>query len=97
MKTSLDCLPCFIRQALDAVRLVSADPSVHERILREVLRWTAEMDLDRPAPVMAQRIHRRLREIIGTEDPYREAKNLQNRMALKLLPCERKSNGPRIP
>lgn len=86
MKTSLDCIPCFVRQALDAARLVSTDATVHERILREVLHWAGEMDMNQPPPVMAQRIHRRLREIVGMVDPYRDAKEQQNRMAMSLLP-----------
>jgi uncharacterized protein with ATP-grasp and redox domains len=86
MKTSLDCIPCFVRQALDAARMVTDNTAVHERILRDVLRWAGEMDLDQPAPVMGQRIHRRLREIVGLEDPYRDAKDWQNRAALALLP-----------
>jgi uncharacterized protein with ATP-grasp and redox domains len=86
MKTSLDCIACFIRQALDAARLVSTDTAVHQRILREVLRWAGEMDMDQPAPVMGQRIHRLIRKIVGIDDPYRDVKDHQNRMALALLP-----------
>jgi hypothetical protein len=86
MKTSLDCIPCLVRQALDAVRLASTVSTVHERILRGVLRWACEMDMAQPAPVMAQRIHRLIRETIGIEDPYRDVKDHQNRMALALLP-----------
>ncbi len=86
MKATLDCIPCFIRQTLEAARMVSTDPAVHEQIVREVLRWTGEMDLRIPPPVMGQRIHRRLREITGVEDPYRAAKEQSNRMALSLLP-----------
>jgi uncharacterized protein with ATP-grasp and redox domains len=86
MKTSLDCLPCFIRQALDAARMVSTDAAVHEGIVREVLRWASKMDLDQSPAVLGQRIHRRLREITGVEDPYRAAKDHLNRMALSLLP-----------
>jgi len=86
MKTYLDCIPCFVRQALSAARMASEDPTVHERILREVLRWAGEMNMDQPAPVMGQRIHRLLRKIVGMEDPYRDVKDRQNRMALALLP-----------
>jgi len=86
MRTSLDCLSCFIRQALDAARMVSTDRSVHERIVREVLLWASEMDLDQSPAVVGQRIHRRLREITGVEDPYRAAKDHFNRLALSLLP-----------
>ena len=86
MKTFLECIPCLVRQALDAARMASADPSVHERVMREVLRWISDMDLGSSPPVLAQRIHRRLREVTGVEDPYREAKDRQNRTALSLLP-----------
>lgn len=85
MKTALDCVPCFARQALEAARMVSADPKVHEKILREVLRWTSDMDMDQSPPAMGQRIYRRLREITGVEDPYRAAKDHQNCLALQIL------------
>jgi uncharacterized protein with ATP-grasp and redox domains len=86
MKTALDCFPCLLRQALEAARLLTEDPRVHERILREVLQWSSGMELNLPPPVLAQRIHRRLREITGVADPYREAKARQNRTAGQLLP-----------
>lgn len=86
MKSSLDCIPCFLRQALEAARLASSSSAVHEQVLREVLRWTAEMDVERPAPVATQQIHRLIRALTGVADPYRDAKDHQNRMALALLP-----------
>ena len=86
MKTSLDCIPCLLRQSLDAARLVSPYPSVHEQIIRDVLHWTGEMDLNQSPPAIAQRIHRRLRELVGVTAPYREAKNWQNRVAMELIP-----------
>lgn len=86
MKTSLDCIPCFIRQALNAARLASLDTAVHERILQEALRWASDINMDQPTPVMAQRIHRLLRKIVGSDDPYRNVKDHQNRMAMALLP-----------
>ncbi len=86
MKMTLDCIPCFIRQALDGARLVSDDSVVHAKILNEVLQWACSIDLNQPAPVIGQRIHRRLRQIVGRDDPYRSAKDQQNRMALDMLP-----------
>ncbi len=82
MNTSLDCIPCLVRQVLDATRMVSADPAVQADMLREMLRWAGAMDLEQPPPVLAQRLHRRLREFSGVADPYRAAKIGQNRMAL---------------
>jgi hypothetical protein len=40
MKTSLDYIPCLLRQSLDVARLVSSAPSVQKQIIRNVLHWT---------------------------------------------------------
>jgi damage-control phosphatase, subfamily I len=85
MKTSLDCIPCFVRQALNAARMASADPAVHERIVREMLFWIGDVNMEEPPVLLGQRLHRRLREITGIEDPYRSAKDHQNQMAQNLL------------
>ena len=86
MRTALDCIPCFARQALETARFVTDDPAVHERIVRDVLRMAAEMDLAQCPPAVAQRVHRQLREITGVDDPYRAVKDRFNRLALDMLP-----------
>jgi hypothetical protein len=86
MHTALDCIPCFARQALEAARFVADDVAVHERVLRDVLRWAAESDLAQSPPLVGQRIHRLLRELTGIDDPYRAVKGRFNRMALDMLP-----------
>lgn len=90
MKTTLDCIPCFIRQALDAARYNSKDPEFHKMVLKQTLAWVAEMDLDQTPPVMAQRIHRQLKRISGIDDPYLQIKEQMNRIAISLLPVLRK-------
>jgi uncharacterized protein with ATP-grasp and redox domains len=86
MKTALDCIPCFTRQALEAVRFVTDDTAIHERILRGVLREAAEMDLSQCPPAVGQRLHRKLRQLSGIADPYRVIKNRFNAMALEMMP-----------
>lgn len=86
MNTSIDCIPCFVRQTLDAARISSDDPIVHEQIIRDVLCWLSQMDMSLSPPALAQRIHRRLRKLTGVEDPYRKEKDQHNQMALQLLP-----------
>jgi uncharacterized protein with ATP-grasp and redox domains len=86
MKTSLDCIPCFIRQALEAARFISGDPVIHEQIVREILRIAAELDFQKPPPYVGQIIHRRLRLLTRIDDPYREIKDRFNCMAMDILP-----------
>jgi len=86
MKTTYDCIPCFIRQALDAVRLATSDEKIHERVLRGVLAAASKMNLDQSPPVMGQYIHRLIREFSGNDDPYKKIKERFNSFALKLYP-----------
>lgn len=86
MRTSLDCVPCFLRQALEAVRMTTDDASVHEKVVRRVARDVAEFPMGLSPPSMGQRIHRTIRELTGVADPYLEAKRRTNALALALLP-----------
>ena len=86
MRTYLDCVPCFIGQALDSARRITDDPGVHERLLRAVLSVASQRRFDQPPPAMGRLIHRRLRELSGQGDPYRLAKQQANRFALQLFP-----------
>lgn len=84
MRTYLECVPCFLRQALDAARMVTDDAAVHERVVRETLGLVAKMPFDHSPPWMGQQIHRLLREATGNPDPYRELKRRANAFALEL-------------
>jgi uncharacterized protein with ATP-grasp and redox domains len=86
MKTYFDCLPCFVRHALDAARMVTDDEAVHERVLREVLRASASLDMSMSPPHMGREIHRIIRRETADPDPYREIKDASTRLALDLLP-----------
>ncbi len=86
MITYLDCIPCFLRQALDAVRLVTNDEVIHERLMHEILRASCNLDFHEPPPAMGQRIHRRIRDLTCQSDPYQNAKDRLNRLALQYLP-----------
>jgi len=86
VRSSLDCIPCFVRQTLEAARALSDDATILEDTVREMLLWMADADLGQPPPAFAQHIHRRLRFVTGEHDPHRAAKDRHNQMALHLLP-----------
>jgi len=86
MKTFLDCIPCFIRQALEAARLATDDPKLQENIVRQALVLASRQDFALPPPVMGQALHRLIRKVSGDTDPYREAKQHFNQAALALYP-----------
>jgi len=86
MRTYLDCIPCFVRQGLEAARMATSDEKIHEQVLRGVLELAGRMPMDQSPPVMGRRIHRLIRELCGDPDPYRAVKERFNRAALDLYP-----------
>ena len=86
MKTALDCIPCLIRQAIDAARRSSPEPDFHIRVTREILQWASVINLQDSPPALAQQIHRRLREATAAADPYGPLKTFHNQLAWRLLP-----------
>jgi len=84
MKTFLDCIPCFVRQGLDSARLVTDDEQIHEKVVREVLRMAADLDMSQSPPAIGQKIHRLIRKLIGNNDPYYELKQRFNHLAMRL-------------
>jgi uncharacterized protein with ATP-grasp and redox domains len=86
MNTQLECIPCFIRQALEASQYAGGDDTVQKTVLRAACRWSSEADLTTTPPAMGQRIHRLVRELTGNQDPYAGPKSNFNRAVLELLP-----------
>ncbi len=87
MRTFFDCIPCFVRQALDAVRRATDDEAIQEEVLRETLRAASAMDMRTSPPAMGRTIHRFIRERVGEGDPYREMKEHSNELARALYPA----------
>lgn len=86
MHTHLDCMVCFVRQALEAARLVSDDEALHERVVREVVRMAADLDLKLSPPVITQAVQRLIRQETGHADPYHDLKRHANEVARAALP-----------
>ena len=86
MRTYFDCVPCFVRQVLDSMRMITDDEQLHEKVLREALKMASEMDLGQSPPAMAQKIHRFIRETTSVNDPYLEVKSRFNTLALRMYP-----------
>jgi len=90
MRIYLDCISCFVRQALDAARFATDDEQVHKEVVSQVLKMAADLDMSQSPPVIAQQIHRLIRKTVGSDDPYYKVKKQFNSLALKLYPTLRK-------
>lgn len=87
MKTFIDCIPCLIRQAVDTARFVTEDTEQLQRIVIECLRLAVDFDISQPPPAAARQIYRKISEMTGNDDPYRDVKKRFNRMVTSMLPA----------
>ncbi len=86
MRTYLDCYPCFLRQALTAARMAGATDVVEWRVLHHVLQLLRDVPEGATPPVLADQIHRLVRETVGHGDPYVDVKASTTAAALALYP-----------
>jgi uncharacterized protein with ATP-grasp and redox domains len=84
MRIYLDCMPCFIKQSLDAAKHATEDVNIHEKVVRGVIDLANNLDMSQSPPVIGQKIHRLVRDLVGVEDPYHKVKKEFNNLALKL-------------
>lgn len=90
MKLNLDCIPCFQRQALQAVRFISDDEELHQNVLREVAKKLLESNWDATPPELAHEVHRIVKSLTNENDPYKEVKMESNDSVLKMYPALKK-------
>ena len=86
MKTYLDCIPCFIRQALEAARRVAPDDeALHRRVLDWICVQVPQLPETFSPPFVGELIHGFIQKETGIKDPYIEAKehNLQRAQQLE--------------
>ena len=86
MKTYLECIPCFFKQAIEAGRLITGNEIIHKKLIDEVAKLVPEFSLNSTPPEMAYHIHRVVKKKFGDKDLYKEIKEKSNRMALELYP-----------
>ncbi|NWF97497.1 MAG: DUF89 family protein [Nitrospirae bacterium] len=83
MKVQLDCFPCFLKQALIALRLGTNNEVLQETILKEITDYIKTADTSMPPAYTTTFIHRKIRQMLGG-DPFAEIKAKYNKLALEL-------------
>ena len=91
MKIFLECLPCLLRQALDAAKKASDDPIIHGETLDEALSLLQNYRDFRNSPDLTRHIHEIVKRKTGNNDPYAKNKADDLKAAQKLYPFLRES------
>ena len=84
MKTYLECIPCFFKQALQASRLSGADKEMQKKILDKIALTIPGFSLTYSPPQMARVIYGTIRRITGKSDPYLKIKAKSNKLAFSV-------------
>ncbi len=90
MKTSVDCLPCYLRQALQVARVCSAPVESQYTAVAAVAALLPDLDMDETPPANAIRVYAAIAQATGCLDPYLEQKKRSNEQALQILPMLRR-------
>ena len=86
MKTYLECIPCFIKQSLEAARMATDDEKIHERVLKEVMRHLETISFSDSPPELSRDVHKIIKTITKSKDPYKKVKNESNQKVKNLYP-----------
>jgi len=86
MKTYLDCIPCFMQQALRAGRLTTNDENKQKQILDEVGNLIQTLNMKQTPAEYGAEVYRIISEITGVKDPYRQIKICSIKEAKELIP-----------
>jgi damage-control phosphatase, subfamily I len=86
MKTYLECIACFFKQALEAARMAGANVKTQKEILDEVARAIPEIELSSTPPEMGKTIHDIIKKSTRQKDPYKELKAKANEQTLRIYP-----------
>jgi len=86
MKTYLDCLPCFMSQALRAGRMATRDEKKIKELLDDVGCLIKNIPMENTPPETGDLIYQKVSEITGVADPYRKTKESNIKEALALYP-----------
>lgn len=74
MKIFLDCLPCMLKQVLEASQIVTKDPILQANIMEESIKILSGYKNYRSSPELLQDMHRVVKRLTGIHDPYKEIK-----------------------
>jgi uncharacterized protein with ATP-grasp and redox domains len=86
MKTYLDCIPCFFKQALFAARAAVDDETKIKEVLDRIGTLISEIPLHNSPPETSREIYRTVREITGVNDPFANLKAESIKKTIALYP-----------
>lgn len=86
MEILFDCLPCMLRQVLEASRMVTDDNKIQADIMKDSINVLSNYKNYTCSPELALAMHQIVKKHTGTVDPYENIKKDDINSALKVYP-----------
>ncbi len=85
MKTYPECLPCLLRQAIQASRLAGADEAKVMKAAALAEEFLKNVDINNNPPHISRNMHSIIRAELGNPDPYLDIKEKYNHIAMSMF------------
>lgn len=80
-----ECVACIFRRAVFEANLVNPDKAMP--LVKSLLALLCEeFDESKPSIKVWTKVHKKVNEILGTDDPYRDLKRRANEIAMQIFP-----------
>lgn len=86
MKIFLDCLPCMLKQVLEASRMAAANEEIQERIIFDSIKILSDYKQYGCSPDLAATLHQTVKKYTKVSDPYKFIKEKDINAAEKVYP-----------
>jgi len=84
MKTFPECIPCFIRQSIQAAKFAGASDQEQKKIADRTEEYLKDIDLNQLPPKISRNMHVEIRRLLNNSDPYKSIKEKYNNIALSM-------------
>jgi uncharacterized protein with ATP-grasp and redox domains len=84
MKTYLDCIPCFFKQALTAARIAGLNEAKIKTILDHIAKVIPEITLHSTPPEIGMIVYKAIYQAAEIDDPFRDAKHRSTQYLLSI-------------
>jgi hypothetical protein len=87
MKIQPECVPCLLKRIIFEAEQSTKDPDIRTKVIKNACKVLSKYyDPNECSATIATKVHKIAYEILGDDDPYKDLKNLSNKIAQSLVP-----------
>jgi hypothetical protein len=87
MKIQTECVPCLLKRIIFEAEQSTKDPEVRTKVIKNACKVLSKLyDPNECSATIATKVHKIAYETLGDDDPYKDLKNLSNKVAQSLVP-----------